>query len=115
MPALSANSELNNHLLKMQKRFVRSFLMPETGKNLLNHFYGLNDSCSAQGGPGELKLVSLIPPRNEDYEYDFLNFSSMSVNKTAIQNVRQLMNLVKMIDLHIFAHFTLKKTQRMAV
>jgi hypothetical protein len=46
----------------------------------------LNDDCSAQDRPRELKLVSLEPLEIRILNMS-LNFSSMSVNETAMQNV----------------------------
>ncbi len=49
--------------------------MPETGENFSDRFLQLqiDDYCSAQDRPRELKLVTLKPPGNEDSEYVFTN------------------------------------------
>jgi hypothetical protein len=43
--------------------------VPEPGRNLLDFFRTLNKNCSTHSRPRELKLVSLEPSGNEDFEY----------------------------------------------
>ncbi len=66
--ALQAYCEPGNRCLKTRKRNTRSILAPETGRNCSDWFFRLNDDFLAQDRPRELKLVSLKPPGNEDFE-----------------------------------------------
>ncbi len=76
-------SEPSNHHLKTRKRSRRSFASPETGRNCSNFFFlALNDDCSAQDRPRELKLLSLKPPGKKDSEYVFEIIFSVTVNNS---------------------------------
>jgi hypothetical protein len=67
--AFLAYSELSNPCSKTRKLFVRSISVPETGRTCSYRFPDLNDDCSAQDNPRELKM-----PENKNSECAYIIF-----------------------------------------